>query len=336
MRRILQCASELLQLFGGTLNAIETDKESQDLIGAFKDPIDARLAQIALVGPRFHESATARDLHHLVRRSPDELTREDLAACRFERCVDVITIKRRRKCTNHRVERIGLRSSRRDLALCDLERRERSAKLRACFGVACHFANQPFACRRTSRRETQTARVECIHGNAKSLADFAKHVIVGNVHVLEYQLRLRGAANAEFANGAIDTKTRHVGPNDECRRTRHRFAITHHRRLRKRHDHTGAMSIADPVFAPVQNPAAIIGSTTRLRHDILRIRSRFGFSKRVRGECCAAREHGQIARLLFVVAKKDDRFSAKSTVHPDQYRERRINRGHRAKDTRIR
>ena len=76
----------------------------------------------------------------------------------------------------------------------------------------------------------------------------------GTCELLVVQLRLRRAANAELAHRAGDAKARHVRANDERGRPLDALAAPLGRRLRERRDHAGAMAVADPLLAAVEDP----------------------------------------------------------------------------------
>ena len=84
LNRMLQRARQLLQLVGRPLNAVKPDEQSQNFIGAFKNAIDARVTQIALVRPRLHEATATSELHEFVGGAPHEFAREHLGARGFE------------------------------------------------------------------------------------------------------------------------------------------------------------------------------------------------------------------------------------------------------------
>ena len=79
-------------------------------------------------------------------------------------------------------------------------------------------------------------------------------MISRNLQSFEGELRLRRAANAELSHRADDLEARHVGANEKRSHALNALAPSLHKRLRKRRDHTGAMSVADPDLAAVQSP----------------------------------------------------------------------------------
>src|SRR3954467_7438227 len=68
--RLSQRRADFLETLSGTLNAVQRNEETQDLVCALEDTVDARIAEPALVRVGFHESSTASDLHELVGGAP--------------------------------------------------------------------------------------------------------------------------------------------------------------------------------------------------------------------------------------------------------------------------
>ena len=95
----------------------------------------------------------------------------------------------------------------------------------------------------------------------------------------------------------------------------HRLAVPLDLRLRERRDHAGAMAVADPVLAPVEDPLRAVVAQSRARHDVLRVGAGLRLGERVRGERLAAREHREVALLLLGRAEQHDRLGAESAVH---------------------
>ena len=140
------------------------------------------------------------------------------------------------------------------LALRDLEVSQRFAKLHALLGVLHELTDHIARRQRASGGEAQPTRVQRVHCDGEALTHFTEHVVDRHFQVVESQLGLRRALDAKFAEGALDVKARHIGPDDERRRAHHDLAISFHRRLRERGQYAGAMTVANPVLAAAHQP----------------------------------------------------------------------------------
>src|SRR5260221_163 len=73
-QRTLEGDTKLLELRTRPLQAIQGDEESQNLVGPFEDPIDARVTEQPLVRIRLHIAASSRDQSDLRRDQRDSAT----------------------------------------------------------------------------------------------------------------------------------------------------------------------------------------------------------------------------------------------------------------------
>src|SRR5690606_32976107 len=103
---------------------------------ALEYAVDSCIPEHALVRVWLHISPAARHLDHLVRGAPDQVARENLGDSGFQRDVRVSLVCRRRKLPQHRVCRIYLTRQLSELALRDLEGRDRLPELHAPLCVA--------------------------------------------------------------------------------------------------------------------------------------------------------------------------------------------------------
>ena len=130
-------------------------------------------------------------------------------------------------------------------------------------------------------------------------------------------------------------KARHVRPNDERGRPLHPLATPLDVGLCERSDDAGAMPIADPQLASVENPVRTVGTKTRGCLDVLGVGAGLGFGERVGSKRFTTCEHGQVARFLIDVAKEHDGLGPKPAVHADQDGHGCVNARKLAEDARI-
>ena len=235
--------------------AIERDEQSQDLICALEDPIDARIAKPTLVRIWLHVPASARDLDQLVRGAPEHLTREHLAARGLERpVIRVVRCREVRENAKHRVGSVDVGRSGGELALRNLEVRDRMAELHALFGERGHLDGDLFGTPGAAGGESEPSTVEYMDGDAEALADDTEHVIGWYLELSIRKLGLGRPANPQLADDTLDMKARHVRPNDERGWPLHPLATALDLGLCERSDDAGAMPIADPQLASVESP----------------------------------------------------------------------------------
>ena len=121
LHRTTQGVGEFLEVFGRLLNAVKSHEQSQDLVRALENAVDARVTKVALVWPRFHESATARKLHQFVSASPHQFAGKHLCASRLQRRVHLVGIQRGGQRAHHGIGRVRFGRHRGHLALRNFE-----------------------------------------------------------------------------------------------------------------------------------------------------------------------------------------------------------------------
>jgi hypothetical protein len=245
------------------------------------------------------------------------------------------TVGDRGEVPDHGVRRIRLGGGRRELALRDLEARQRRAELDALLGVPGHLPDQLLRARRAPGGEREAAGVEDVHGDAEPLPHVAEDVVGRDLEVGVEQLRLRGAADAHLPHRADDLEAGHVRADDEGRRALRSLAAPLDLRLCEGGDDAGAVRVPDPVLAAVQQPVRAVGAAPRLGDDVLRVGAGLRLGERVGGERLAAREHRQVARLLLGTSEEDDRLRPEPAVHADEHAARRVDRRHGGEDARV-
>src|SRR5581483_672690 len=171
--------ANLRESLGRRLDAVQRDEQSQNLVRALEDAIDASVAEETLIGVWLDKAAPAGDLHHLVGRAPDEITREHFETRGLERIVGIGAIHRRREQPEHGIGGVRIRGERRQLALCDLEVRQRMPELHTLAGVLGHKPDELLRAASAAGAERQAAAIEHVDGDEESLADGAEYVVGG-------------------------------------------------------------------------------------------------------------------------------------------------------------
>ena len=308
-----------LQLVAQRLQRRERDVGAHHVVRALEDREDPDVAHDLLVGLVAHVALPALELHGAVGLVPDELGAGDLAHGRLERVVLDAAVDEAGRQVGHRLEAEEVGDHPADLVLDHVEVGERRAELAAVLDVVDGQVDEALGQADRPRPEREPPVVEDLHGDPEAVARLAEEVLRRHPHVVEAQAAQVVAAQAHRVVALADLEALHVGGDDE----RDVLVLAVDLGAGEGHERRGARAVADVALLAVQDPRAV-GLELGAGLDVEGVGARARLGEREGGELATARQVGQEARLLLVVAEEDDPLHADRLMHPEGDGERAV------------
>ena len=243
------------------------NQQAIDLVGAFENPVDTRIAVVTLGRIVAHVAVAAVNLDVFVEHEVQHLTAGDLRNRRFnrvflqrgERHRLIAGIVRRavdagldetRGSIEEALDGIGAHDHFAQLVFDRAERRDRLAELLSLSGVAGRLAHRRLRATVAHRAELEAREIQHVECDLVTLADFAEQVFRRNPDVLENHRRGRRAVEPHLVLLFAVRDTGKGALDDEGAEE---FAID----LGKNDIDVGESAVGDPGFLAIEHEAAV-------------------------------------------------------------------------------
>src|SRR6185312_8562319 len=184
--------------FGSGAEQAARDDEAHDLVGAFEDPVDAQIAEVALDRIVLDVAVAAMELQRLVADPEAGIGREALGHRAAHRRVRLPGIERRSRAPHHEARRLELRRHIGELELQRLELGELAAELPALADMAERRLEAGAGAAERAGGDVEPAAIESHHRDLEPVPLGAETARDGDAAIGELDHRRRLAVPAEL------------------------------------------------------------------------------------------------------------------------------------------
>ena len=345
----LACRGDDRQLvLRGALGEHARNEQAVDLVGAFENPVDARVAVVTFGRIIADEAVAAVDLHVLVedvvhhlaagdlrdrgfngvlfQRGESSRTVSRLVRSRFDPCVDVAGGP-----VHHALHGVRPRRHLSELVLDCAERRDGLTELLTLGRIFRRLADRDVGASAAHAAKLEAAEIQNVERDLVPLPDLAEQILRRHAHVLKNQRRRRGSVQTELVLffSAADSRERAL---DDERGEMFSGIVDD---LREDDEEIREAAVGNPHLLAVQHEAAV-GLPLRSGFRAEGVGSRTRFAERVRADELAGQEPRQVFLFLRLRAEEDERQNCEVGLSAERGAERRRsgepladeNRGH--------
>ena len=334
VERVLEGLADGLEFLARLLESHERDQRAEDLVGAFEDQVDARVAERALVRRFLGVADAAGDLHRLARGAERELRREDLAGGSLEREVHSSAVDHASAEHPAGVGGVTVGGGERDLLLDHLERPDRPPELLALLGVFDRVLHHRAGAARGAGRESEAAGVEDLERDLESAADVAEEILRGDHHVRERHRAGVARLDAHLLLDLAKGDAGRVGVDDEGGDALLLLAVDHDRDLGEHSEDARVAGVGDPDLRAVHHIVLAVGARDGGGAHGLRVGARARLGQTEGADQLSRGATREPLLLLRLCAEEDDPLDADALVRAEVDRECCVVRADLAEDAR--